>query len=259
MVTQLPLELTANVLLTLVADATKIRAFPRADEQLCRCGFKTCTPASCLKGCCYGRLASMMRTCTRSWRAILAGNLWGKAAGMVLWPPRLASSAETSRKSLARLLYASGSSCRYLRINCMALQPGELSWLSTCCPAVEMLQLCFFGPGTGMEWLKTWASTLRQLCIHFWYDDCLGPPPVLDAIQEILRSCTLDGLWLTGIDWPRARSQIAHAVQAALSRAALHCCHISLEGSQPWPEEELGAMRASGLKVKVNLLADRTR
>ncbi|CAJ1350007.1 unnamed protein product [Effrenium voratum] len=146
--------------------------------------------------------------------------------------------AETSRKSLARLLYASGSSCRYLRINCMALQPGELSWLSTCCPAVEMLQLCFFGPGTGMEWLKTWASTLRQLCIHFWYDDCLGPPPVLDAIQEILRSCTLDGLWLTGIDWPRARSQIAHAVQAALSRAALHCCHISLEGSQPWPEEE---------------------
>ena len=133
MVTQLPLELTANVLLTLVADATKIRAFPRADEQLCRrvggnCSPSSpilggspllaqvwlqnaawpldglwavgmahaqhprCTPASCLKGCCYGRqchrskdvplqssqrLASMMRTCTRSWRAILAGNLWG--------------------------------------------------------------------------------------------------------------------------------------------------------------------------------------
>ncbi|CAK9029177.1 Uncharacterized protein SCF082_LOCUS18667 [Durusdinium trenchii] len=102
----------------------------------------------------------------------------------------------------------------------MALEYGELTWLSRCCCSVEMLQLRFFGPesfSSNMEWLDAWSHSLRRLSIQFWYDDCLGAPPIQEVTQYICRSCrSLEALWLKGIDWPKARIQIAAAIKNEL-------------------------------------------
>ncbi|CAK9025632.1 unnamed protein product [Durusdinium trenchii] len=247
---ELPFELFARVLLALLSDVgntTIARAFPWADEQLCRCGFKA--------------LGATSQTCIRNKRAVLVADLWGKAAGMVLWPPSHVDTAAS--RSLAQRLQASGSCCRYLIINCMALEYGELTWLSRCCCSVEMLQLRFFGPesfSSNMEWLDAWSHSLRRLSIQFWYDDCLGAPPIQEVTQYICRSCrSLEALWLKGIDWPKARIQIAAAIKNELLGAGKCLRRLSLEGSQPWPDDEINVMRAAGLVVEVCLLSDRTR
>lgn len=251
MMLDLPFELFARVILALLPDVGEkiATAFPRADEQSCRLGFKM--------------LAATTQTCVRNKRAILVADLWGKAAGMVLWPPSaIVDFANASRLSLARRLQASGGCCRYLSINCMALQPGELAWLSRCCCAVEMLHLRLFGPeGTkSMEWLDAWSHSLKRLSIQFWYDDCLGPPPIQEVTCLIFRSCTaLEALWLTGVDWPKARAQIGAAIRGELLGAAKSLRRLSLEGSQPWPDDEINVICAAGLTVEVRLLADRTR
>lgn len=252
MMLELPLELLARVIFSLLTDVTNTTlasSFPRADEQSCRLGFKT--------------LAATSQTCLRNKRAICLADLWSKAAGMMLWPPSSAAdSADASRLSLARRLQTSGTCCRYLSINCMALQPGELSWLSGCCPGVEMLHLRLFGPEgiKSMEWLDVWSHSLKRLSIQFWYDDCLGAPPIQEVTGLVLRSCrTLEALWLTGVDWPKARAQIGAAIRSERFGAATSLRRLSLEGSQPWPDDEIKVICAAGLTVEVRLLADRTR
>eukprot|EP00434_Breviolum_minutum_P025679 symbB.v1.2.022693.t1/scaffold2012.1/size92363/4 len=69
MMLELPLELLARVIFSLLTDVTNTTlasSFPRADEQSCRLGFKT--------------LAATSQTCLRNKRAICLADLWSTLA-----------------------------------------------------------------------------------------------------------------------------------------------------------------------------------
>lgn len=107
-------------------------------------------------------------------------------------------------------------------------------------------------------WLSTWALSLRLLTVQFWYDDCLGSPPVMEVTCLILETCqALEDLCITGIDWPRAKLAILRALQTLEKRPLLK--RLSLEGSQTWHEDELRMIKAMIPRVDVTILADRTR
>ncbi|CAE7467538.1 unnamed protein product [Symbiodinium natans] len=146
----------------------------------------------------------------------------------------------------------------------MVLQPGDLSWLSKCCPAVEMLQLRWLGPEVGIEeeWLGTWALSLKLLSVQLWYDDCLGSPPVMEVTSRIIEKCqALEALCITGIDWPRAKAAILQALRGfrQIGQAQPALRRLSLEGSQAWQEDELELVKALVPRVEVVVLEDRTR
>eukprot|EP00439_Symbiodinium_sp_Y106_P038143 s2047_g4.t1 len=198
------------------------------------------------------RLAAFTQTCVRNKDAVALADLWCRAADITLWPSGTFAGAEASRLSLARRLRISGAACRYLSINCMVLQSGDLNLLSACCRAVEMLQLRWLGPEMSIEaaWLSTWALCLRRLTVQFWYDDCLGSPPVMEVTSLILETCqVLEDLCITGIDWPRAKFAILRALQTLEKRPLLK--RLSLEGSQGWHEDELRMIKAMIPRVDV--------
>ncbi|OLP86745.1 hypothetical protein AK812_SmicGene32101 [Symbiodinium microadriaticum] len=193
----------------------------------------------------------------------------GRAADITLWPSgTFAGAARMHSRGIAPFTGAEAYEVEqgYLSINCMVLQSGvnclqkDLNWLSACCRAVEMLQLRWLGPEMSIEaaWLSTWALSLRLLTVQFWYDDCLGSPPVMEVTCLILETCqALEDLCITGIDWPRAKLAILRALQTLEKRPLLK--RLSLEGSQTWHEDELRMIKAMIPRVDVTILADRTR
>ncbi|CAE7295093.1 unnamed protein product, partial [Symbiodinium pilosum] len=126
--------------------------------------------------------------------------------------------------------------------------------------------------GIDADWLGTWAGTLKLLTVHFWYDDCLGSPQVLEVTTLVLKTClALEAICITGIDWPRAKAAILQALRMLLQptsaglgrmgtrqrRSTLQ--RLSLEGSQAWHEDELAMIKGMIPRVEVTVVADRTR
>lgn len=82
MILELPSDIFTRVVLALLPEANTVAmAFPRADEQSCRLGFKA--------------LAATTQTCVRHQQAILVADLWGTLADPGrFWQPVLVDGAK---------------------------------------------------------------------------------------------------------------------------------------------------------------------
>lgn len=223
--------------------------FPFIDHRLCRGGFNA--------------LAAMSQTCRRYHAAVNWSGLWNLSAKIIHWycgHCRHCSDTWGSRKrsSHMQLLRRLGSTSCYLELVCIGSLPCDLVLLKKSCPSIRALKLCFYGPEgmEGIRWISAWQPTLTCLEIHFWYDDCLGSPPIIQAMSHIRQCQKLELLSLRGVDWPRARMQICDAFKHCRYQS-LH--RLILEGSEPWSEPELDSIRSCGILVHCKRMPDRSR
>mmetsp|Transcript_91077 Transcript_91077/g.257878 ORF Transcript_91077/g.257878 Transcript_91077/m.257878 type:complete len:278 (-) Transcript_91077:152-985(-) len=202
-------------------------------------------------------LAAFSQTCRAHRATVAAAGLWRRAITKVFWPvqPRMArnesDSGHLAVDAQLKILRNLGSSCRHLRSNCMELQPGDLAAIVEHCPSVEVLELSYYGPeGTGsLEWVSSWGPTLKCLAIHFWYDAILGPPLVFKLLREIGERCKrLEDLWLTGVDWPRAKDDIARVLQSPEMWSGLRRLHV--EGTQPFATPDFAHLQRHGVTTE---------
>jgi len=221
---------------------------------------------ACRLGC---RILSAVSQSSRRCRdAIATAGLWQSVVQVVLWPmsaPKTTNMGApeitniVAHASQIRLLNTLGFATNRLHINCMQLLSSrDLAWLIDCCPSIKTLMLGFYGPeGTfTLDWVDSWCRTLTHLHIQFWYDDCLGAPPVTPLLSSVLRASeVLEEIHLRGVDWPRARLDIYRALQSPC--ASLR--RLTLEGSEPWSDDELTGLRSKGILVDLRLVADRGR
>lgn len=223
---------------------------------------------ACRLGCKI--LAAVSQSSRRCRDAIVAAGLWQRSVQVVLWPmsaPKTTNMGAPeitnidAHASQIRLLNVLGFATRRLHINCMQLPSSlDLAWLTDCCPSVQTLMLSFYGPeGTfTLDWVNCWRCTLTHLHVHFWYDDCLGAPPVTPLLSSVFRtSHALEEIHLRGVDWPRARIEIYCAFLVKLPCSSLR--RLTLEGSEPWSAAELTGLRSKGIVVDLRLVADRGR
>jgi len=216
-------------------------------------------------------LASFSRTCRRCHAVVAATGLWHSALRRVAWPmPAVIWARQRDglgdpdlvAASQLKTLRRAGTATRELQINCLHVLPGDVSALVECCPSVEMLELCFFGPegADGLSWSCAWQQKLTSLVLHFWYDDCLGAPRIAKVLADIGAHCqALREMRLTGLDWPRARADVCTALMHGYGRSWPNLCRLWVEGSEPWHAVELTALQVRGITVEARLLPDRTR
>jgi len=217
-------------------------------------------------------LAAFCRCCQRFDMVVKVGGLWRQAVIQVLWPMDCLTldctedannMMQRDHESQINVLRSSGEACRQLLVNCLHVSANDLHVLGECCPCVEALHLSFYGPSMTDDytWIRSWCQTLACVSIHWWYDDSLGGACITKMLTEIGVHCqVLVELVLTGVDWPRAKSDI----QAVLLRSwtpgswqALKC--VRLQGSQQWSSAELNILQSRGVRVETIVLDDRTR
>merc|ERR1712008_114253 len=138
---------------------------------------------------------------------------------------------------------------------------GEL--LAVCCPNIEALELVCFGPeGTfgSSCWIDLWGTTLRSLAVHFWYDDCLGPPRGGDLLSDVGQGCKfLQELWLSGIDSESLNAGICRGLAASSSVAWQSLRHLRAEGSCAITSAQCPWLVKRGVLIETRAVMDRTR
>ena len=223
----------------------------------------------------YASLAVFSRSCQCHYKAVNATGLWHEAVFRVLWPMCGEMSFQTGAHSSAQrdiaiapqlhLLRQVGTWSRHLHTNCLHLRPGDFAKLVKCCPSIETIELCYFGPSGAneMEWARGWSKTLRRLSVHFWYDGGLGPPSIPKisipkVLSEVAAHCEmLEELTLTGIDWPRAKADVYKALCIArfpLSWRALRS--VRIEGLEAWTPADFRLLICRGIHVHTKVISN---